>query len=475
MLRTQNQRLLSHVIIAAMENVLSGGGSTLTALTLAEASQLVRAKKVSPVELTEACLRRIEQRNPGLNAFITITADSALAEARTAEGEIHKGQWRGPLHGIPIALKDLLDTTGVRTTAASDLFRNRVPAEDAEVVGKLKASGAVFLGKLNLHEFAYGASSVVSAFGPVRNPLDPEYSAGGSSSGSAAAVAAGLCYAALGTCTGGSIRQPASFCGIVGLKPTYGLVSARGVVPLSTSLDHVGPITRTVMDAALLLQVLAPDGAPDYAAAVALDPSPLRIGVPRAHFYDSLHPEIEASVDAALTVLKKLSANQQTVEFEVSLDAINNLSNLLTKAEAYAYHRQYVTETPELYQAETLRRIRAGAEIDAETYNAVVRELDEVRRSAVRIFETVDALVTPTVPVPPFKIAELLADPQALRSKEQLTLRNTRAFNVLGWPTISIPCGRTSAGLPIGLQITGAPGAEATVLSLAAAYERVTG
>jgi Asp-tRNA(Asn)/Glu-tRNA(Gln) amidotransferase A subunit family amidase len=233
-------------------------------------------------------------------------------------------------------------------------------------------------------------------------------------------------------------------------------------------------MARTVVDAALLLQVLAPEGAPDYAAALALDSSSLRIGVLRANFYDGLHPEVERSVDAALAVLERLSASQQAVEFGVSLDAINTLSNLLTKTEAYAYHREHVAATPELYQAETLRRIHAGAEVDAETYSAAVRELGEVRLSVIRLFDTVDVLVTPTVPAPPFKIAELLADPETLRSKEQLTLRNTRAFNVLGLPTVSIPCGRTSAGLPIGMQITGAPGAEATVLRLAAAYERET-
>jgi aspartyl-tRNA(Asn)/glutamyl-tRNA(Gln) amidotransferase subunit A len=462
------------VIIAGMEKAVSDGSSTLTALTLAEASQLVRSKKISPIELTEACLSRIEKLNTELNAFITVTADSALAEARAAEGEIRRGLWRGPLHGIPIALKDLIDTAGIRTTAASNLFRNRVPTEDAEVVTRLKAAGAVFLGKLNMHEFAFGASSVVSAFGPVRNPCNPEYSAGGSSSGSAAAVAAGLCYAAVGTDTGGSIRQPAAFCGIVGLKPTYGLVSARGAVPLSTSLDHVGPMARTVADAALLLQVLAGCEDPGYAAALALKASSLRIGIPRAYFYDSLHPEIQASLEAALAVLERLSQSLQSIELRIDFEANNHLGNLLTKAEAYAYHQEHVARSPELYQPETLRRIRAGAEVGAEAHGAALRELEDVRRLVVRVFETVDVLVTPTVPVPPFKIAELLSDPETLRSKEQITLRNTRPFNVLGLPTISIPCGLTSAGLPIGLQITGAPGAEATVLGLAAAYERAT-
>jgi len=456
-----------------MELTARSGTSERTALTLAEASQLVHTKKVSPVELTEACLSRIERLNPTLNAFITVTADTALDEARAAEAHIRQGLWLGPLHGIPIALKDLVDTAGVRTTAGSHLFRNRLPLVDAEVVRRLKAAGAVFLGKLNLHEFAYGASSVVSAFGPVRNPCATEYSAGGSSSGSAAAVAAGLCYGAVGTCTGGSIRQPAAFCGVVGLKPTYGLVSSQGVVPLSTSLDHVGPMARTVADTALLLQAMAPDGSTDFSAEAGTSSSFLRIGVPRQHFYEALHPEVEAAVETALLILKRISRTVQTADLENGLSAINNLSNLLTKAEAYTYHREHVAATPELYQPETLRRIRSGAGVGEDTYRRALQELQDTRRSATRIFETVDVLVTPTVPVPPFKIADLLSDPETLRNKEQLTLRNTRPFNVLGWPTISVPCGRTSEGLPIGLQISGAPGADATVLALAVAYEQV--
>ena len=463
-----------------MVNTLTNERTSLTALTLAAATQLLHERKVSPVDLTEACLRRIEQLNPELNAFITITADSALTEARAAEAEIQSGQWRGPLHGIPIALKDLIDTAGTRTTAASNLFRNRIPTEDAEVVRRLKAAGAVFLGKLNLHEFAYGASSVVSAFGPVRNPHNTAYSAGGSSSGSAAAVAAELCYAAVGSDTGGSIRQPAAFCGIVGFKPTYGLVSARGVVPLSKSLDHIGPMARTVTDAALLLQVLAGHDAsdptslnlpiPDYQGSLQRETAPLRIGIPNTLFYDSLHPEIQSAMDKALSVLAKLTKNHQPIEFKLDPD----LGNLLTKTEAYAYHREHVAATPELYQPETLRRIRAGAEVNPTIYAEALQNLAETRRSSLHLFDQVDVLVTPTVAVPPFPIA-LLADSNTLRNKEQLTLRNTRPFNVLGLPTISIPCGRTSTGLPIGFQITGAPGAETTVLALAAACEREAG
>ncbi|HLX76251.1 MAG TPA: amidase, partial [Terriglobales bacterium] len=284
----------------------------LTGLTLFQASELLRKKSASPLELTRACLERIVQLNPALNAFITMTVDGALEQASRAEAEIQRGEWKGPLHGIPIALKDLVDTSGVPTTAASNLFRERVPQEDAAIVHRLKAAGAVLLGKLNLHEFAYGGSGVIGAFPAARNPRNPELITGGSSSGSAAAVAAELCYAAVGTDTAGSIRLPAALCGIVGLKPTYGRVSARGVIPLSWSYDHVGPMARTARDAALLLQAIAGfDGrdiasqdvsVPSYSSAfTSKGVSKLRLGVPRAGFYEALHPEIRECMESALS------------------------------------------------------------------------------------------------------------------------------------------------------------------------------
>jgi aspartyl-tRNA(Asn)/glutamyl-tRNA(Gln) amidotransferase subunit A len=451
----------------------------LTSLGLAEASELVHKKRVSPVELLRACLDRIERLDPRLNSFITVTAEGALAEARAAEAEVQRGRWKGPLHGIPIGLKDLLDTAGVRTTAGSNVFKDRVPMEDAEIVRRLKAAGAVLVGKLNLHEFAYGGSTVVSAFGAVRNPWSLEHSAGGSSAGSAAAVAAGLCYGAIGSDTGGSIRQPSAYCGIVGLKPTFGRVSTRGAVPLSWSLDHLGPMARSVRDAALLLQPLAghdPADAgsadlpvPDYASALGGKP-PLRLGLPRAPFYEGLHPEVEAATTAALRVLASLGASER----DVTIDSGNEAALAVLRAEAYAYHEATVARRPELYQPETLRRIRSGAEITASAYITARRALEALRRSVQAVFDTVDLLVTPTTAVPPFKIADLVADMDQLRAKEVVTLRNTRSFNALGLPTISVPCGFTSAGLPIGLQITGARGKESGVLALAHAYEQAT-
>jgi aspartyl-tRNA(Asn)/glutamyl-tRNA(Gln) amidotransferase subunit A len=458
--------------------------SDLTKLTLSEASELVRNRKISPVELTHACLSRIEQVNPKLNVFITVTAEAALAQAREAESEIQGGSWKGRLHGIPIALKDLVDTAGVRTTAASGVFKDRIPTQDAEIVRRLKAAGAVLLGKLNMHEFAYGGSSVISYFGAVRNPWEPAYNPGGSSGGSAAALAAELCYGAIGSDTGGSIRMPAAYCGIVGLKPTYGRVSTSGVIPLAWSLDHVGPMARTAMDAALMLHVIAgynpddPNSADtpvqDYAAGLEEKTSFLRIGIPRAHFYEGLHPEIQSAMDTALSVLGKLTSSEQEIDIQAANDmALTAL--LIQKAEAYAYHREYVTKSPGLYQPETLKRIRAGAEISGADYINARRQLDQYRRSAPKILDTVDLAVTPSTPVPPLTISELLADPDHLRAKEVLSSPNTRPFNVLGLPAVSIPCGFTSKGLPIGMQIIGRAGDETTVLRLAHTYEQATG
>jgi len=443
----------------------------LTSLTIQDLSERLRKKQLSPVELTKACLTRIEQLNPTLNAFITITNDSALTTAREAEAEMQRGQWRGPLHGIPIALKDLVDTAGVRTTAASGVFKDRVPTQDAEIVRRLKAAGAVILGKLNMHEFAYGASSVISCFGPVRNPWDRNYIAGGSSSGSAAAVAAELCYCAIGSDTGGSIRQPAAYCGIVGLKPTYARVSTQGVVPLSWSLDHVGPMTRTVRDAALTLETIAGYD-PDSKPVEDLDKptSSLKLGIPRALFYEGLHPAIQSAMETALSVLQKLTATQR----EIEIPPVNDIALVVQRTEAYTYHWEYFSRTPELYHPDTLKRLKSAKDITTAEYDSARRKFDELRRSAPNLFKSVDLIITPTTPVPPFTISELLADLDQLRAKELITVRNTRPFNLLGLPTISIPCGFTTAGLPIGMQITGPTGGEATVLRLANAYERAT-
>jgi aspartyl-tRNA(Asn)/glutamyl-tRNA(Gln) amidotransferase subunit A len=451
----------------------------LAFMSLSQASELIRARKVSPLELTRACLARIERFNPRLNAFITVTASEALAAAKAAETEIMKGVSRGALHGVPIALKDLIDTAGIRTTAGSAIFADRVPKEDAEVVRRLKSAGAVMLGKLNMHEFAYGDSSAPSHFGPVRNPWNTERVPGGSSGGSAAAVAAGLCYAALGSDTGGSIRQPAAHCSIVGLKPTYGLVSTRGVVPLSWSLDHIGPMCRTVADAALTLQPIAGHDPldtnsvaatpPDYAALLRQNVSSVRLGIPRAVFYEGLDPEIEQAISQALRVLQKLTASTRDVE----LPRYSTLP--VVGAEAYTFHAPYFTKTPERYQAMTRRRLEAGSRVTAAAYVEGRRELDRLRHAVVSVFSTVDLLVTPTTPILPTTVTEALNDPGTPPPGGVApSLRNTQPFDIYGLPCISVPCGFSRNGLPIGLSISGPHLGEGEVLALAHAYEQAT-
>jgi len=451
----------------------------LTALSVSDAGELLRVRKVSPVELTNACLARIDRLNPALNAFITVTASQALADARAAEADIARGRRRGPLHGIPVALKDLFDTAGVKTTAGSAVFADRVPSQDAEVVRRLKQAGAILLGKLNMHEFAYGDTSAISHFGPVRNPWDRQRISGGSSGGSAAAVAAKLCYGALGSDTGGSIRQPSAYCGIVGLKPTYGLVSTSGVVPLSWSLDHVGPMCRSVADAAVLLQAIAGydpadtnsiDAAtPDYSKALTQKVSAFRIGVPRAVFYEGLDPEIEHAVTDALQVIGRLTASTRDVE----LPSYRTLP--VVGAEAYAFHAPYVTKTPELYQRATRDRIEGGSRVSATAYIEGRRELERLRRAVAAVFVTVDLLVTPTTPILPQTVEEALNNPTVPPPGGVApSLRNTQPFDIFGLPTISIPCGFSRTGLPIGLQITGPRLGEPQVLALARAFEQAT-
>jgi len=435
--------------------------------TIAEASDLVRFRKLSPVDLTQECLETIERLNPTLNAFITVTAESALQEAQLAEKEIAHGGWRGPLHGIPIGLKDLIDTAGIRTTAGSAVFKDRVPTQDAEVVKKLKAACAVLVGKHNLHEFAYGGSSLISYFGPPRNPVNPEFITGGSSGGSAAAVASGMCYGAIGTDTAGSVRQPAALCGIVGLKPTYGLVSTSGIIPLSLSLDHAGPITRTVEDAAILLDAVT-EPSTKCREALQQGIEQFVIGIPRRYFFDNLDPEVAAAVEKAIARLTALASGIRELTLTIDED------RTLQSAEAYAYHRERVASSPELYDPETLRRIRSGERATESQYQSQLQNLQQVRREIASKFGEVDVLVMPTTPIPAPRIADLIENPSLLRPTELVLLRNTRPVNVWGLPAISVPCGFTERGLPIGLQIVGPPGGEAKVLRAAHAYEQFT-
>jgi aspartyl-tRNA(Asn)/glutamyl-tRNA(Gln) amidotransferase subunit A len=457
--------------------------TTMTDFTsISELAPRLRGREISPVEITRECLRRIDERNAALNAFITVMADSALAEARRVEAEILRGEWRGALHGVPVALKDLIDVAGVRTTAGSALYKDHVATEDAEVVRRLRQAGAVIVGKNNLHEFAYGGSSLVSHFGDVHNPWNVERIAGGSSGGSGAAVAAGLVCAAIGTDTAGSIREPAALCGCVGLKPTYGRVSSRGVIPLSWSLDHVGPLTATVEDAAIVLQAIAGYDAgdigsadvpvADYVSGLREGVKGLRVGVLRGYFFDDLDAEVAAAVEKALREIASLGAELR--ELHLGSDEVPT-ERTLQAAEAYAFHAENVSKSAGLYQAETVRRIKTGEKVSAAEYMQRRRELEEARRGIGAVFADVDVLVTPTMPMPAPAIADLKANPDALRPAELKLLRNTRPFNVWGLPAISVPCGFTQSGLPIGMQIAGPHWREDLVLRVAHAYERATG
>ena len=485
---TRREFLLTGLAVAAVPSSVGGQPADLATLTMKQASDLIHRRDVSALELTEACLRRIDAYNPSLNAFVAVAREQAIETARQLDAERRRGGSRGPLHGIPVALKDNIDTAGIRTTGASTLFKDRVPAEDAHVVARLKQAGAIVLGKLNLHEFALGGTSAVTHFGPVRNPWARDHHPGGSSGGNAAAMAADLCLASLGTDTGGSIRIPASYCSVVGLKPTAGRVSNHGVIPNSWTFDTVGPMCKTVQDAALVLAAIAgyderdptSMSAPvaDYAAALRLRTSKMRIGIPRAPFYDNVDPEVARAVDAALAVLREIVGEMKDVQLPPSpgLGAVSN-------AEIYAYHAPWVTKTPELYQEATRRIVLGGAKSTADAYIHGLRRVELARRDIVKAFAVTDLVVMPTttgvtslIPRPgsPPPTGPAPAGTPAAGGGGAPGFRNTSYFSYFGLPAISVPCGFTAAGLPIGLQIAGPPFAEAAMLALAHAYEQAT-
>jgi aspartyl-tRNA(Asn)/glutamyl-tRNA(Gln) amidotransferase subunit A len=454
---------------------VQGRNDELTKLSIAEASRRIAGREMSPVELTRAYLERIERIDKRVNAYITVTGEQALKQAHALERELMEGRSRGPLHGIPLGLKDNIDTAGVLTTAASGVYADRVPTKDARVVTLLRDAGAVFLGKLNMHEFALGGTGVVTHYGPVRNPWDLDYIPGGSSSGSAAAVAARMCAAALGTDTAASIRVPAAYCGVVGFKATYGLASIRGIVPVSETHDHVGPLARSVADCALVMTVLtgfdpldpASIDVPrtDFNDAIGRDVSGLRIGIPRAPFFEDLDPEIAVATDAALAILKDMTRGLTSVELP-SID-----SSVVIHAETYEYHAPLAADPARraLYKPRTIDRLLSRANGSSVDYIQSRRRLLTARNAVGNLFANVDVLVTPCAMRMPATIEEALRDPPGFPF-----IRNTVQFNNYGIPAISVPCGFTRAGLPIGLQISGPPLGEARVLALAHAYEQAT-
>jgi aspartyl-tRNA(Asn)/glutamyl-tRNA(Gln) amidotransferase subunit A len=456
----------------------------LTRLSIAEAGEQIRRRSLSPVELTRAYLDRIAARDGEYRCYITVLREEALAAAAALEKEVGDGHYRGPLHGIPIGLKDLIMTRGIRTTCGSRILKDWIPEADATVATRLFKAGAVLLGKLNLHEFAYGPTGVNPHYGTAQNPWGRDRMPGGSSSGSGGGVAAGLCAGALGTDTGGSVRIPASLCGIVGLKPTYGRVSRAGVVPLAWSLDHVGPMARTVADAAILLQALAGQDptdsstaavpVPDYRSSMAGDIRGLRVGIVRELFFDRLDPDVRAAVEAAARALEGLGVRVE----EVRLPRIHHATPAvfaIISAESMAYHEPYLKTRASEYGADVRARLLTGQFVLATQYLKAQRARQVVRAEVDGVLRTVDALLTPTTPIPAPRTDEREATVEGVREDVRGWLtRCTRPINLTGNPALSVPCGLTRDGLPIGLQLVGRQFDEATLLRLGQAYEAVS-
>ena len=443
-------------------------------LTVAEAAAALRDRRLTATALTASVLDRIKQTEPTLNAYITVTTDHARAQAAAADADLRAGRDRGPLHGIPFALKDVFDTAGIRTTLGADFLRDRVPPTDAAVVRRLYDGGAVLVGKLNLHEFAMGATSINPWFGPVANPWDPTRIAGGSSGGSAAAIAAGSALATLGGDTGGSVRLPAALCGVVGLKPTFGLISRVGVAPISWSLDTVGPITKTVRDAGLMLNALAgydPDDpgsqnrpVSDCTRDLGRDIRGLRVGVLRELYWQRVDDEVRAVCEKALDVLRDLGAVLSDVQ--LPLLTANRRLPILT-AEGAAYHGHWLKQYGDRYSEDTRTLLESASLIPATAYVNAQRIRTHLIAETRAVLQEVDVLVGPTSPTPAPLITE--GDPRFVLS------RNVMEFNVTGIPAISVPCGFTGGGLPLGLMIGGRHFDEATLLRVAHAYEQATG
>jgi aspartyl-tRNA(Asn)/glutamyl-tRNA(Gln) amidotransferase subunit A len=449
-------------------------------LSIREAAKLLRQRKISPVDLVEAALARIEGLNPGLNSFITITADRARRRARAAEREIARGQWRGPLHGIPISLKDNIWTRGVRTTAGSKILASFVPNADSEIARRQTEAGAILVGKTNLHEFAYGITSDNPHFGPVRNPWNRERIPGGSSGGSAAAVAGGMCFASIGTDTGGSIRIPSALCGVVGLKPTFGLVSVSGVVPLAETLDHAGPIARNVADVSIMLQAIAgrpAAGIREYRKLGSIPMKGVRLGRPEHYFFDRVDPEVSELVERAARVFAALGARLEAIPMPRLAAALLPSTNDIALAEATNYHvsQHYFPDRSGDYGRDVRDRLEAGAKVLAVDYLAGLAKKSEAAREFEVAFERVDAIIAPATPTAAPRIGQKEIEIEgASETVRSALVRLNRPTNFTGHPAVSIPCGFTRQGLPVGMQLIGPRWSEPHLLSIAEAYENAT-
>jgi aspartyl-tRNA(Asn)/glutamyl-tRNA(Gln) amidotransferase subunit A len=454
--------------------------------SMTELSRMIATKAVSPVEVVRAHLDRIAALDPGLRAYITVCDDAALQAARAAETALMSGGVVGPLHGVPYALKDLYDTAGLRTTGGSRILADRVPGRDATVTQRLTRAGAILLGKLNMVEFAYGPEGLNPHYGHARNPWDGgvHRMAGGSSSGSGVAVAAGLAPGSLGSDTGGSIRIPSSLCGITGLKPTYARVSRAGVLPLAWSMDHVGPMTRSAADCALMLGAMAgydPADAstsvlpvPDYGAALTGDLKGLRVGLLRGFFLEGAAPEVRAAVEAAAATLARAGAVVDELSLE-HMGLVPAASTAIVAAEALAYHAEFLRTRAAEYDPDVARRLRVSAFVGGADYVRAQQVRGLVRDAVDAALARRDVLLAPSTPIVAPALDErqtTLGDgPSDVRGA---LLRFTRPFNLSGHPACALPCGFTAGGLPIGMQLVGRPFDEATVLRAADGFQRLT-
>lgn len=428
-------------------------------------SKLYRTGELSPVEVVKSLLAHIENVNPVINAFITVLQDEAMQQAKAAEADFQSGHVKGPLHGIPVALKDLFYTKGIRTTMGSEIYQHFIPDHDATAVQALHQAGAIMMGKLNTHQFAYGPTGDRSFFGPVKNPNNTNHMTGGSSSGSAASVTAGMCYGALGTDTSASIRLPSALCGIVGMKPTLGRVSKYGVFPLSSTLDHVGPMTRGIRDNAILLGAIASQDTSDpetftplgenFGRHIGESIQGMKIGIPDSYFFEYLDPEVEARIESVIGLLQSSGATIQKVRLN-GIEDIFQAQQTILRYEAYQLHRKHLSEIPEQYDEEVRTRLMTGADVTAAEH-AIALSFKEQADSAFRTaFQEVDIMVTPTVGM----TAPLIGEREPVVNGQKVLLRwlmtrLTAPTNFVGVPSLSVPCGKSQSGLPIGVQLIG--------------------
>lgn len=473
---TRRNWLTTTAAIAAQMGTVSHAETTSDPLawTLNEAAAALARRAISSEELTKLCLARIGKLDHLLNSFITLDADSALNQARECDRQRKAGRISSRLLGVPLALKDNIDTAGVKTTAAAQVFKDRIPAEDAEITKRLKAAGVVLLGKLNLDEMAFAGTGTTGCFGPAHNPWNPDRITGGSSAGSAAAVSAGLCFASVGSDDGGSVRIPGAHCGVVGFKTSYGRVSTRGVVPSAYSMDTIGPITRSVEDAAALLQVLAgydpldaittSEPVPDYSHALGSSIAHFRLGVPREYFFEQLHPDVSAAVEEAI---RHLRSKVREIR-DVTLPRLRTAENGDYDVELYHYQKPFFDKSPELYHPRSQRLLNEVKKVDTIAYIETLKRVRECRRDIRRVFEQVDVLLLPTMREPAPLISE------TVNETHHRPPSNTSAFNHFGTPAITVPCGFSADGLPIGLQIVAPAWHEPVALAVAYAYQQST-